>query len=138
MIEPTSAMETFYQDLNRSQCWPRRSLSVIFERPDHLMDSLLFCQKRGQLDQFMLAIGGLLRMFVNDAAGRSGFKGGPDGVEPPVPGQVVRLTFGPDSPRRPSFIWRAEIIPDKPGAKHQMILHGGLIYRDNGGWSIHT
>jgi hypothetical protein len=131
-------MDTPTQNLARSQCWPRKSLIVEFLCPAHLKDSIMFCQTTGQEEELMLAISRIIKMFISDASGTHGFTGGPDGPEPPVKGEVVRLQFGPDSPSRPSFTWFAQKVLDKPGAKSIPLLHGGLLYRDNEGWSIHT
>lgn len=130
-------METFYQDLEKGQGWPRRSLSVMFANPAHFADSLRHVMKNGQEAEFWRNIGAVASLFWSDASGRGEFKG-PDGVEPPVPGHVIRVTFMPDSSTAPSFTWRGERIPDQPGARPQLLLHGGLIYRGNIGWSIHT
>ena len=137
-MEPLAAMPTPNQTLNMEQRWNRRSLIVEFTCPAHLVDSLEFCSKRGQQDSLRLAIMNVVTLFCRDASGWRGFNGGPDGPEPPVRGEVTRVVFSPDSVRRPSFIFRGEKIPDKPGAKPVPILHGGLIYRDSEGWSIHT
>lgn len=131
-------METPTQDLARSQSWPRKSLTVEFVCPAHLKDSVLFCRGTGQEKDLLAALGGIVSMFVSDASGTHGFAGGPDGLEPPIRGETVRLRFGPDSPSRPSFTWFAEKVLDKPGSKPVPLLHGGLIYRDNEGWSVHT
>jgi hypothetical protein len=131
-------MPTPNQTLNMEQRWNRRSLIIEFTCPAHLIDSVEFCSKRNQADALRLALMGVVNLFIRDASGWRGFNGGPDGPEPPVPGEVTRVVFSPDSVRRPSFTFRGEKIPDKPGAKPVPILHGGLIYRDAEGWSIHT
>lgn len=130
-------METFYQDLERKHGWGRKSLHVWFSNPAHFADSLRFVMSNGQESEFWRNLGAVVALFWSDASGRGEFKG-PEGVEPPVPGNVVQVVFSPDSRDQPSFLWRGERIPDRPGAKPIMLLHGGLIYRGNLGWSIHT
>jgi hypothetical protein len=134
----TDLMDITTQTLNRRQGWQRRSLTVEFSCPAHLVDSLEFCRKMGQEDNLKLALMNVISLFMRDASGWAGFQGGPDGPEPPVPGKIVHLRFGPDSPNRPSFTWIAEGGRDEPDAKPCLLMAGGLLYSNNEGWSIHT
>jgi hypothetical protein len=137
-IEPYPAMPTPHQDRRDLHNWPRTSLTVVFQNPAHLADSIAYARDKGQYELLLASIGGIVALFRNDAAGLGEFSGGADGPEPPTPPKVVRLTFMPDSRVRPSFTWAAQDIPDRPGAAPRMLLHGGLIYRDHNGWSVHT
>jgi hypothetical protein len=132
-------MDTAYQDLHRTMGYPGASLTILFTSPAHLADSLAYVRKIQKEQEFLNAINRVCLLFWHDAAPRLAFTGGPDGPEPAVPGGVIRVTFAPDTPRAPSFVWRAERIVDKPGAKNIMLLHGGLIYwQNNDTWSVHT
>lgn len=132
-------MDTPFQDLHRLMGYPGASLTILFTNPAHLADSLAYVRTIGKETEFLAAINGVCRLFWHDAAPRKEFTGGPEGVEPAVPGGVIRVTFAPDTPRAPSFAWRAERILDQPGAKNIMLLHGGLIYWiDSHTWSVHT
>jgi hypothetical protein len=122
-------MDTPYQDLHRKMGYPGNSLSFMFTSPAHLADSIAYVRKIGKEKEFLEALNRVGLMFAHDAAPSN-----PNG-----PGGVIRVRFGPDTPRAPSFVWIAERIPDRPGAAPVMLLHGGLIYwRDDHTWSVHT
>ena len=133
MIEPYPVMPTLHQQRREEQGWPRTTLTITFTDPAHFADSIDYCRARGQLNELLTAIGGVVSMFRTDAAGSSALMG-----QPPIPPRVVRVTFRADSRVRPSFTWAGEEIYDSPRKQNKMLLHGGLIYRDNAGWSIHT
>jgi hypothetical protein len=133
MMEPHPAMPTPNQTRRDENGWPRTTLTVMFADPAHFADSIDYCRARGQLNELLMSIGGIVSMFRTDAAGSTALMG-----QPPVKPRVVRLTFRADSRVRPSFTWVGEELPDIPGGHPKMLLHGGLIYRDNSGWSVHT
>lgn len=136
MIEPRPAMETTFQALRAAQGWDRKNLSISFADSAHLMDSLVLMHSKGQVNEFMGTIGRLLLLFVGDAAGRGEFAGGPDGYEPPVPGEVVQITLRPQSQVRPSFYWKAEKILDIAGSAPVFVNSGCVTYYDQNGWRI--
>lgn len=133
-------MEPTIQNRNRERRWHPGQIHVRFTNGAHLADSLAFLSQTGQTAAFWEKIGYLVTLFRNDAAGWSGglFSGTPESMNDDHPPRNVNIWLSPDAISRPSFTWRAETTEDKAGAKPQVILHGGLIYRDADGWTIHT
>lgn len=133
-------MDTKHQDFRRQKNWRNAQIAVRFTNAAHFADCLDFLAKTNQAAEFWKQIGGLATMFRRDAAGQKGGQFGPPGEppDPDVPPVNINLWLSPDSLARPSFVWRAEAVDDIPGSHPKMILHGGLIYRDNEGWTIHT
>lgn len=131
-------MDRTFQELERHYRWTRKKFSIEFTNPPHLMDCLVYARKLGMETQFISAIYRVAMMFVSDSAGSPPSTAYPPEPSPAKPGETVAVTFSPDSPNRPSFTWIAYAHLDKPGAKPLMLMHGGLIYRDNAEWSIHT
>lgn len=131
-------MPTPAQDLLRSQQWPQRTMSIAFRSPAHLKDSLAFTKTLGQDKDLWAAISRVASLFVHDACGTPGGTWNPEEPDKPIPPRAVALVFSPDSHSRPSFVWSATELPDEPGAKPVLLLHGGLIYRGEEGWTIHT
>jgi hypothetical protein len=133
-------MEKIHQELRRRSNWRTAQLDIRFTNGAHFADCVDFLTKTGQTAEFWKTIGYLASMFRLDVAGRKGGNYGPpdEPADPPVEPMNVTLWLSPDSLNRPSFVWRAEATKDIPGSKSLMLLHGGMIYRDADGWSIHT
>lgn len=95
---------------------------VEFGNPHHMRDALAFVKNNGQEAELMANLTRLWSMFLPDSMTHD-----------------IRVVISPDSPRRPSFAFSAwSKRPDQDWKQERLVLAGGLIYRDEQGWSIHT
>jgi hypothetical protein len=97
-------------------------LTVEFGNPHHLRDSIAFVRKTGQEAEFLAQLTRIHMMFLVDTMTHD-----------------VKVEISPDSPRRPSFAFSAwSKQSNQVWTQQKHVLSGGLIYRDEQGWSLHT
>lgn len=98
------------------------SLKVEIANPHHMRDAIAFVKNKGQEHEFFAVFSRVWGMFLLDAMTHD-----------------IRVVISPDSPRRPSFAFTAwSKQPDQDWKQERHVLSGGLIYRDEQGWSVHT
>lgn len=133
-------MDMTFQDRRRKNNWRESQIAIRFTNAAHFADTLEFVRKAEQTAKFWEAIAYLVSLFRNDSIGWEGGQFGPpsEPPDPPREPRNVTIWLRPDSLVRPSFVWSAETMDDIPGAKPKILLTGGMIYRDNDGWTFHT
>lgn len=124
-IEPFKRMPDMCQRERREGKWDFGGFSIHFLDTAHLMDALAYITARGQGTDFTLGITNILGTTYRVAK-----------EFPPAAQCAIQVVLTPDSPVRPSWLWRVVQMVDNPGAKDVIMAQGNLIYRDELGWSF--